>query len=68
MPKELPFCWGRGIRMLLNGLVGAGGRLKGGGEEPKPFDLKELSAGRDEDAGLCRMGEELGSSRREGDP
>ena len=54
--------------MLLNGLVGAGGRLKGGGEELKPIDLKELSAGRDEDAGLSRMGEELGSGKREGDP
>lgn len=54
--------------MLLNGLVGAGGRLKGGGEEPSPLDLKELSARRDEDAGRCRMGEELGSCRRDGDP
>jgi hypothetical protein len=54
--------------MLLNGLVGAGGRLKGGGEEPKPFDLNELWAGRDEEAGRCRMGEELGSGRRDGDP
>ena len=54
--------------MLLNGLVGACGRLKGGGEEPIPFDLKALSAGRDEEAGRCRMGEELGCGSREGDP
>lgn len=67
-PNELPFCCAGGIRMLLNGLVGAGGKLKGGGEEPRPFDRKELSAGRDEEAGRCRIGEELGSGSRDGDP
>lgn len=55
--------------MLLNGLVGACGRLKGGGEEPgKPFDLKEPSVGRAEEAGRARIGEELPSGMREGDP
>ena len=53
--------------MLLKGLVGARGRLKGGGEEPKPFDLNEILAGRDE-VGRCRIGEELPSGIRDGDP
>jgi hypothetical protein len=56
------------MRILLKGLVGACGRLNGGGEDPKPFDLNELSAGRDEEAGRCRIGEELPSGIREGDP
>lgn len=68
MAKEFPFCCGRGMRMLLKGLVGAFGRLKGGGEEPRPFDLNELLAGRDEEAGRCRIGEELPSGMRDGDP
>lgn len=56
------------MRMLLKGLVGAGGRLKGGGDDPRPFDLNELSAGRDDEAGRCRIGEELASGMRDGDP
>lgn len=69
-PKELlPLGWGSGICMLLSGLGGGWGRLKGGGEEPRPFvDLNELSAGRDEDAGRWRIGEELASGARDGEP
>lgn len=69
-PKELlPLGWGSGICMLLSGLGGGWGRLNGGGEEPRPFvDLNELSAGRDEDAGRWRIGEELASGARDGEP